>query len=72
MSFPSLPVHAVGEGRVRTVVVNGVQVGLVTTAIPPGAFVPSGAVVSPVLVVVSIFRAETHPILAHQRVTRCA
>ena len=44
VSFPALPVHAVSERRVMTVVVLAVQVGFVALVVPPGAFEVHGTV----------------------------
>ena len=68
---PSLPVHAVSKRRVVTVVVQAVQVGAVAIVVPPGAFVPRGAVRLIVWVVVSVFGAEGHRIVPREWVTRC-
>ena len=53
-AFPLVPVHAVSERRVITVVVLAVQVGGVAVVVPPGAFTNHGAVPPIILVVVSV------------------
>ena len=70
VAFPFVPVHAVSERRVTTVVVQAVQVGLVAIVVPPGAFANHGTA-PPIFVVVSVFGAEVHRIVQRERVPRC-
>ena len=71
IAFPAEPVHAVSVRRVLAMEVQGVQVGVVASVVPPGAFEPRGAVPPIVLVVVSVFGAESHRIVIPQWITRC-
>ena len=66
LAFPALPVHAVSERQVFTVVVRAVQVGAVAIVVPPGAFVLYGAAPPIILVVVSVFGGEGHRIVIRQ------
>ena len=70
VSLPVPPVHAVSFRRVVTVEVQAVQVGAEAPVVPPGAFVPRGAVPTS-SVVVSVFGAEGHLIVPPQWVPRC-
>ena len=70
VAFPGLPVHAVSERRVVTVVVLAVQVGFVALVVPPGTFAHAGAAPPIILVVVSVFGAEGHAVVPRERVPR--
>ena len=65
VASPALPVHTVSVRRVVTAVVQAVQVGVVAVVVPPGAFA-LGAAPPTLLVVVSVFGAEGHPIVPPQ------
>ena len=69
--LPSFPVDAVTIRRVLTVMVQTIQVGLLTVSVPPGAFVLHSTVTTP-LIIVSVFGGERHSTMIGERVTRCA
>ena len=69
--LPSFPVDAVGKRRVLTVMVQTIQVGVVTGCVPPGAFVLHSTVTTR-LIIVSVFGGERHSTVRGERVTRCA
>ena len=53
------PVDSIGVRRMWTIEVQSVQIGVVTSIVPPGSFVRLGAA-GTVLVIVAIFRGKLH------------
>ena len=60
VSLPVVPIDAIAETFVFSPEIKAVQVGIVTSAVPPSSGEPFGAVFAP-RVVVSIHRAELGP-----------
>ena len=59
MSLPCVPVHTVSTRRVIAMMIETVQVGMVTVFVPPGSLEFRGAVVG-LDVIVSIFGGKGH------------
>ena len=72
MPLPEVPVDAVGTRRVLTVMVQTIQVGVVTVFVPPGTFVRHSTVTNRLNIIVSVFGGERHSTVQGERVTRCA
>ena len=68
VTSPMTPLHTVSVGRVIASQIESVQVGKVTTAVPPGAFVPHCTRLWP-HVVVLVSSAEIASTMIAQRVT---
>ena len=55
MSFSVVPVHTVSSGRVPTLVVLAIEVGMTTVVIPPGTLTLHSTITGDVLVITTIF-----------------
>ena len=69
MSFPVIPVDAIGSWWVSTMMIQTVQVGVMTALVPPGSFVGHSTVSAAVAVIILIFGAEGITTMPRKRIT---
>ena len=69
MSFPVVPGDTVSIRLVLTVVVQTIEVGVMTVGIPPGTLVIHSTINTAPLVIVTIFGGEGHTTMVGQRIT---
>ena len=65
--FPKAPVHSFRV--VFTIEVQTIQIGVVTTVVPPAAFITQSTVSTAVLVIITIFGGKWHATMIGKRVT---
>ena len=67
--FPTAPVHSFRI--VLTIEVQTIQVGEVTTVVPPGAFITRSTVAA-VLLIITILGGKKHTAMITKRITSCS
>ena len=68
MSFPVIPVDTISAWRVLSVMIQTVQVGVMTVSVPPGSF-KAHSTVSVVAVIILIFGGKGVTTMRRQRIT---
>ena len=69
MSFPVIPVHTISVWWVFSVMIQTVQVGVMTALVPPGSFKLHSTVSGPRAVIILIFGAEGMTSMWRKRIT---
>ena len=70
MIFPVKPVHSISMGGVTATKIQAIEIWVVTPLVPPGSFLPKGAVDTLRIVIILIFSGEWHTAMQSKRVTR--
>ena len=68
ISSPVIPVDTISEGGMASVMIQTIQVGVMTVSIPPGSFKPHSTVTGPVVVIL-IFGCKGVTTMPRKRIT---
>ena len=69
VSHPVIPVDTISEGGVIAMVVQAIQVGIMTVVVPPGSMKLTGAVSFPQVVIILILSAEWLTVMISEGIT---
>ena len=69
ISFPVIPVDAISEWRVFSVMIHTVQIGVMTVTVPPGSFIGHSTATAAPAVIIFIFGAEGITTMIRKRIT---